>query len=205
MYSDADWLRILDAMGVRAFTAAKWASPFADEVQPEKFSAGEADLIEWLPEILHESAMLESVEERLTYNPERIREVWPSRFPTVASAIPYSQNPVKLANFVYANRMGNGDVASGHGYLYRGRCPIQLTGRDAYIHIGTIVGQDLEYVPELMAQPHYGLQAAIAWWEDRIPDSMLSDQVKLRRRVNGSTLGLEKVTALRSKLVEAIA
>jgi putative chitinase len=203
--TDTDWLRILSGMGVRAFTAAKWMSAFADEVQLDKFSAGEADLVEWLPEILYESALLECVEERLTYNPERICAVWPTRFPTLASAIPFSQNPVKLANTVYANRMGNGDVASGHGWLYRGRCPIQLTGRDAYIHVGNLVGQDLQYIPELMAQPHYGLQAAIAWWEDRIPDTMLSDQVQLRRRVNGSTRGLDEVVALRSRLVEALA
>jgi putative chitinase len=203
--TDADWRRILSGLGVRPFTVEKWVSPFADEVQLEKFSAGEADLLDWLPQILHESAMLECVEERLTYNPERICAVWPSRFPTMASAIPYAHNPVKLANKVYASRMGNGDEASGNGYLYRGRGPIQLTGKDAYIHVGDLMGQDLQYIPELMAQPRYGLEAAIAWWESRIPDSMLSDQVKLRRRVNGGTLGLDHVTALREKMVEVLA
>lgn len=205
MYSDQDWLRILTGAGVRAFTAAKWMSAFADEVQLNKFSAGEKDLIDWLPEILEESWMLEKVEESLTYNPERICAVWPSRFPTLASAIPYSQNPQKLANCVYANRMGNGDTASGNGWLYRGRGPIELTGKDAYIHVGDLIGQDLQYVPELMAQPHYGLIAAIAWWEDRINDSMLSDQQKLRARVNGSTEGLDRVIAIRAKLVGVLA
>ena len=205
MITDANWLRILSGMGVRPFTAAKWMSPFSDEVQLDKFSAGEADLMDWLPQILYESAMLECMEERLTYNPERICAVWPRRFPTLASAIPYSMNPVKLANTVYANRMGNGDYDSGDGYRYRGRCPIELTGLDAYLHLGNIMGQDLDVNPDLLVQPHFGLQAALLWWEDAIPDSMLSDQVQLRRRVQGGLLGLDRVTALREKLGELIA
>lgn len=205
MMTDSDWLEILAGLGVRPFTAAKWQHPFADEVQPENFSAGEADLIDWLPQILHESAMLECMEERLVYNPERICRVWPSRFPTLADAIPCSQNPQRLANTVYANRMGNGPYASGDGYRYRGRGPIQLTGRAAYDHVGDLIGQDLVGLPELMEQPRFGLQASIAWWEDRISDDMLSDQVKLRRRVNGGVLGLEHVAGLRTRLAELIA
>lgn len=204
-YTDRDWLQILCGLGVRPFTAAKWQHPFADEVQPAKFSAGEADILDWLPQILHESAMLECVEERLIYNPERICRVWPSRFPTLAAAIPYAQQPQKLANKVYANRMGNGPEASGDGFRYRGRSPIQLTGRAAYAHVGDLVGQDLLGLPELMEQPRYGLEAAIAWWEDRISDDMLSDQVRLRRRVNGGTLGIEHVAGLRVKLAEMMA
>jgi putative chitinase len=203
--TDADWLRILDGMGVRAFTAAKWSSPFADEVQLDNFDAGEADLMDWLPQVLYESALLECMEERLTYNPERICAVWPSRFPTLASAIPCSMNPVRLANTVYANRMGNGDYASGDGFGFRGRSMIQLTGRAAYDHIGDLLGQDLTVNPDLLVQPHYALEAAIAWWDDRIPDSMLGDQVRLRRAVNGSTEGMDHVAVLRMKLTELIA
>lgn len=205
MITDADWLRILSGMGVRPFTAAKWMSPFADEVQAEKFSQGEADMLDFLPQILYESALLECMEERLTYNPERICAVWPARFPTLASAIPCSMNPVRLANTVYADRMGNSNYASGDGYTFRGRGCIQLTGRAAYAHVGDLMGQDLTVTPELMVQPHYALEAAIAWWENSIPDSMLGDQVRLRRRVNGSTEGLDHVAVLRMKLVEVLA
>ena len=203
--TDADWLRILSGMGVRPLTSTKWASPFADEVQPENFSAGMDDIMDWLPQILWESAMLECMEERLTYNPERICRVWPSRFPTLASAVPFTMNPVKLANTVYANRMGNGDYASGDGWTFRGRGPIQLTGRAAYAHVGDLMGQDLTVSPDLLVQPHYALEAAIAWWEDRIPDDMLGDQVQLRRKVNGSTLGMENVAGLRLRLTELLA
>jgi putative chitinase len=158
-----------------------------------------------VPQMLHECALLEHLEESLTYNPERICQVWPSRFPTLASAIPYSHNPKALANKVYAGRMGNRDEASGDGWRYRGRCPIMLTGHAAYLHVGDVMGQDLVVLPDLILQQHYGLVAARCWWEGLIPDSMLSDQTVLRRRVNGSTLGLPQVLALRTKLDTVLA
>lgn len=205
MITDHDWLEILAGLGVRPLTAAKWQHPFADEVQPEKFSQGVRDLLDWLPQILHESAMLECTSERLSYTPERIVQVWPSRFPTLASAIPYAHSPAKLANKVYADRMGNGPESSGDGYRFRGRGPIQLTGRAGYAHVGDLIGQDLTSLPELMEQPRFGLEAAIAWWENKVPDEMLGDQVRLRRRVNGGTLGLAHVAGLRVKLQELLA
>jgi len=101
-------------------------------------------------------------------------------------------------------REPHGQRAAGDrdGYRYRGRSPIQLTGRAAYAHVGDLVGQDLLEVPELACECRYGLEIAIAWWEDRIPDEMLGDQVRLRRRVNGGTLGLEHVAGLRVRLSE---
>jgi putative chitinase len=201
--SEADWLRILQAMGVRPATAVKWNATFADEVQPGKFSAGEADLVDWLPQILHESAMLERLEEGLSYNPERICAVWPSRFPTLASAVPYSHSPQKLANKVYGGRMGNREPDDG--WKYRGRCPIMATGLDAYLLLSRICGQDFDVLPELLLQPHFGIQAALMWWEDRVPDSMLSDQVKLRRRVNGGSVGLAHCQSLATRCREAFA
>lgn len=202
-FSDADWLRILSQLGVRPTTAAEWAAPFADEIQPERFSAGMDDLQAFVPQILHEYALLEKTEESLVYTAERICAVWPSRFPTLASATPYAFAPQKLANTVYANRMGNGPPESGDGYRYRGR-PM-LTGRAAYGHVGDMIGQDLLDLPELIQQPHYGLIAMRAWWEGDIPDAILGDQTKIRRRVQGGTLGLEHCIALHDKLCEVLA
>jgi putative chitinase len=202
-FSDSDWLRILSGLGVRPTTAAEWAAPFADEVQPEKFSAGLPDLQAFVPQYLYETAMLEKLEESLTYHVERIQAVWPSRFPDAAAAAPYAFAPQKLANFVYANRMGNGPAESGDGWLFRGR-PM-LTGRSAYMRVGDLIGQDLIGLPELIQQPHYGLQAMRAWWEGDIPDAILCDQAKIRRRVQGGTEGLDHCVALHEKLTEILA
>jgi putative chitinase len=202
-FSDRDWLQALEALGVRATTAPKWNTAFADEVQPEKFSAGMADLRAWLAQILHEHSMLERTEESLSYNPERMCAVWPSRFPTLSSAVPYTHSPQKLANFVYANRMGNGPPESGDGWRYRGR-PM-LTGKNTYMRVGDRIGQDLLDDPELLEQPHYVLIAEIGWWEDTIPDTCLSDQAKIRRRVQGDTLGLEHCQALYDKTLQVFA
>lgn len=193
-----DWLRILCELGVREFTAAKWSVPFENAVQPHKFSAGMRDIVDWLPQILHETtgrnadgkySPLERLQEDLSYTAERICQVWPSRFRRESDAEPYARNPEALANKVYGGRMGNFDL--GDGWLYRGRCPIMATGRDAYALLGDLMGQDLIGLPHLIEGPIYGLEAAIAWWEGRVPDAILGDQVKLRRRVNGGEIGLE--------------
>jgi putative chitinase len=207
----ADWLRVLLHVDVKPATAAAWADPFAAEWQPSYFSAGMDDIIALLPHVLHETTgsgkggygPLERLEENLSYNAERICEVWPSRFPTLASATPYAHSPQKLANFVYGGRMGNCDP--GDGFRFRGMGPPMLTGRAAYRRAGELAGQDLETMPELILQPHFGLEITRRWWEGEIPDEYLSDQVRLRRRYNGALLGLEHVQQLQAKLREALA
>jgi putative chitinase len=203
MITAPEWQDLLTQLGVRPLVALDWRDAFADEVQPDRFSAGEADLVDWLPQILHECQMLQVLEERLSYSPERIVQVWPSRFPSVSVATHYANNPEKLANKVYGDRMGNS--RPGDGWKYRGRGPIMLTGLEGYRHVGGLIGQDLDVTPELMLQKRFSLEASIAWWEDRVPDSMLSDQVRLRKKVNGGTVGLEHCAGLAQKCREVFA
>lgn len=191
-----DWYDILIACQVKPHVAAEWSEVFADVVKPDSFSAGDEDLSAFLGQILHESDGLTRLEESLTYSAERLTVVWPGRFPTKADAQPYARNPEALANKVYGGRMGNTDP--GDGWKYRGRGPLQVTGRDNYRSVGEIVGQDLETMPELLEQPRFALEACIAWWEDRIPDELLGDPEKTTRRVNGGLIGLahrEELTA----------
>lgn len=92
---------------------------------------------------------MQPVNENLNYSSaQRLCEVWPSRFPTKASAAPYVRNPQKLANRVYANRMGNGPEASGDGWRYRGRALPQLTGKENYAKASKLVGVDLIADPD---------------------------------------------------------
>src|SRR5229473_4668297 len=82
------------------------------------------------------------VVENLNYSAPRMMQVWPSRFPTLESAIPYAHNPRLLANKVYNGRMGNA-ANSNDGWNYRGRGATQTTGHDGYGHLGRTLGADL--------------------------------------------------------------
>jgi putative chitinase len=197
------WERLLRACGVKAGTANLWGEIFAEEVDDSTFSAGVADLADFLPTILVESMHLERMEESLNYSAERIVQVWESRFPTVNEAQPFARSPEALANKVYGGRMGNNLM--GDGWRYRGRSPIQITGKANYERVGDLMGQNLVGIPDLLSQPRFALEACIAWWEDKIPDSMLGETTSIRKRVNGGTLGLAEVKALTTTVKKALA
>jgi putative chitinase len=200
-----DWEAVLIDCGVKETTATKWADAFADEVTDEAFSMGEQELDDFLGQVLHESDMLEHMSENLNYSADRIRQMGRASGPgthwyaVAQRADELEHNPEALGNALYANRGGNGDEESGDGYKYRGRGPIQITFKNSYIDIGNLIGEDLESTPELLEQPHFALQATIAWWEGHVPDSCIGDVVKVTKRVNGGTFGIEhrkEITAL---------
>ncbi len=101
----------------------------------------------------HETgAKMQPTTENLNYtSAKRIRQVWPSRFPTEASAAPFVRNPKGLAERVYGGRMGN--VNPGDGWLFRGRGGVQITGRENYRRMGTILKLPLESKPDLALDP----------------------------------------------------
>lgn len=200
--TQTDWARILLSCGVAPATLVTWAPAFADVVQASAFSKGDEDILDFLPEILHESGMLTKLEENLNYSAQRLTVVWPSRFPTLASAIACSYQPERLANTVYAGRLGN--TEPGDGWRFRGRGVIQITGRENYRKVGALIGQDLIGIPDLLSQPRFSLEACIAWWEDKIPDSMLGETSNIRARVNGGTIGLDEIKRLTARVKEAL-
>ena len=189
MRSERDWLEILVGCGVKAATAAAWAEHFAAEVRVDAFSAGEDEIDDFLGQILHESGHLEHLEEGLSYSAERLMQVWPSRFPTVADARPYARSPEALANKVYGGRLGN--VSAGDGWKYRGSGPIQITGKDNFAALERATGLPLIDNPERLRQPGpEGLRVCIAWWEGHVPDSVMGNVNKVTKAVNGGQVGL---------------
>lgn len=205
-----DWENILIDCGVREATARKWSEAFANEVTPDKFSSGEEELDDFLGQILHESGMLQYMTENLSYSADRIRQLarasgpgtrWRSILPR---ADELARNPEGLANALYSGRMGNGDEESGDGWRYRGRGPIGLTFKDNYAWIGDLMGEDLVTLPELLEQPHYALQSCVAYWEGRIPDTALGDIIKVTKRVNGGTIGIEHRRQLTETAAEVL-
>jgi putative chitinase len=160
-----------------------------------------------LAQVGHESGGLTITEENLNYRAERLVEVWPSRFASVAEAAPYAGNPQKLGNHVYGGRMGNGPPASGDGFRFRGRGYIQITGRDAYRAIGALVGLDLEARPELAAEPEHALLATCGFWRwkglNEICDS--GDYAAVTRRINGGLNGFADRKMWLDKVLRAFA
>ena len=140
----------------------------------------------------HESAQYTRMLESLFYTKASgLMATWPRRFPTEASALPYLRNEEKLANFVYANRMGNGDGASGDGFRYRGRGIIQLTGREKYRITGAALGVGLEASPELAQSPEVAFKAAGLFWKSSGLNELADagDFRTITQRINGGQNG----------------
>lgn len=115
----------------------------------------------------HESMAFQRTEENLRYStPERIRAVWPFRFRSVADARPFVRNPEKLANYVYANRGGNGDEHSGDGWRYRGRGLLQITLKNGYKAAQIGMQLPLLATPDMLKLDEYAAASAAWWWAE---------------------------------------
>lgn len=155
----------------------------------------------------HESGGFLISEENLYYStPERIQAVWPSRFPTVASATPYAKNPQGLANNVYADRMGNGPESSGDGWKNRGRGFIQLTGATNIKQFAEHIGRDgLIDDPDPIAD-ELAMDSAIFFFEKNglfamADNGVGTDNIKaITKRVNGGYHGLDDRIAQTQKI-----
>ena len=119
-------------------------------------------------------------------------KLWSKRFPTLEIANQYAKNPKKIANMVYANRMGNRDEASGDGYRFRGRGCIQLTGHANYYHAGKALGEDFVMQPNLVATPMYAaLTAGFFWNTQKLNQYADTKDIRtMTRRINGGLIGL---------------
>lgn len=153
----------------------------------------------------HESAGFSVLVENLNYKAESLCKVWPKRFPSLEMAQPYHRNPEKIANHVYASRMGNGDEDSGDGWAYRGRGLIQLTGRDNYRACGEALGVDLEANPEYVETPMYAALSAGWFWNKNHLNNVASDITALTKKINGGTHGLEDRVARTQRALDVLA
>lgn len=153
----------------------------------------------FLAQIAQESGQLNSLVENLNYSATRLMAVWPKRFTDSAKASQYENNPRKLANYVYALRLGNGDEASGDGWTYRGRGLIQVTGRGNYRSAGAALNLPLEAQPKLLEQPLPAALSAAFFWrshglnelaDDRNTDQDIEDFTTITTRICGGKTGL---------------
>ena len=140
----------------------------------------------------HECGNFRILEENLNYRAETLMKVWPRRFPTLEFAKQYERNPKKIANSVYANRMGNRDEASGDGFRFRGRGAFQTTGHSGYYHAGQALGEDFVMNPDLVATPTYAALTAGFFWDthklNQYADTQ--DYKTMTKKINGGYIGL---------------
>lgn len=146
----------------------------------------------WIAQCGHESTDFKTLEENLNYRSSALLAVFPTHF-TAAEADAYQHNPQKIANRVYANRMGNGDEASGDGWQFHGRGLIQITGRSNYTACSqAMYGDDrLTTTPELLVQTDGAVRSACWFWQTNGLNA-LADAANfetITRRINGGIAG----------------
>ncbi|HSR42552.1 MAG TPA: glycoside hydrolase family 19 protein [Longimicrobiales bacterium] len=194
-------VELLKEMGVSHDDAEQYIDQFEELLPKHGIADSKTRLAHFFAQILHESGCLRFDTENLNYSSEALRRVFGRHFPTQEEADAYARRPEKIANRVYANRMGNGDEASGDGWKYRGRGLIQLTGRDNYGAFAEWLGDDrILDEPDLVAS-EYAVHSAVFYWDrndlNRIADQ--DDVVAVTKRVNGGVNGLSHRRELLNK------
>ena len=150
----------------------------------------------FIAQCAHESGGFTALKENLNYRPATLRKIFPKYFPDDAIANEYCSRPNKqeaIANRVYANRMGNGDEASGDGYKYCGRGLIQLTGKQNYTWFAASLHISPDEASEYLATFEGAAQSACWFWETNNLNQWADkgDIITLTKRINGGTIGLE--------------
>jgi putative chitinase len=141
----------------------------------------------------HESGGFVWLTENLNYSAAGLMKTFAKYFPDQGTANAYARQPDKIANRVYANRMGNGNENSGDGARYKGRGLIQVTGKDNYFWFASSIGITPEQASEYMQTFEGAAQSACWYWEQTSLNKLADagDILTMTKRINGGTIGLE--------------
>jgi putative chitinase len=157
----------------------------------------------------HETGDYKLFAENLNYSAQGLQGIFGKYFPGNLEES-YARNPEKIANRVYASRMGNGAEASGDGWKFRGRGALQLTGKENYAAFSKYLNK-----PEIMTNPdlvatEYSFESAMFFFDKNklweICDKGINDAaiLALTKRINGGTHGLEDRTNKTKKYYEYV-
>lgn len=172
-------------------------------------------LADFMAQTANETGGFTRFEENLRYSAKRLMQVWPSRFPTLASALPFAWDPndpdredIALANKTYGGRMGNESdgTSDNDGWDYRGRGMLQLTGKGNYQATDRRLGIGLEHNPDIAAVPALSLIIALDFYTHNKVWEVLDrgDTRQARKITNGADIGLDHVNVLRKKALEIL-
>lgn len=200
---------LLRAGAVSDHNIATWVEPL--DISAQRFNIyTRLRMIHWLATLVWESAAFTTLQENLNYSAKALYENYPLTKNrtwgfTPQEAIDYAHKPIAIANHMYANRLGNGNEASGDGWRNRGMGLIQLTGATNRKLCGEALGIDLITSPDLLLQPLYGAAAAGWFWDNRNCNIWADrDDVEgVRLKVNGPAMkGLDNVKTLVKRMKE---
>jgi putative chitinase len=152
----------------------------------------------FLAQVGHESAGMTARKENLNYSAQGLNKIFPKYFIRAGrDANAYARKPEKIANVVYANRMGNGNEESGDGYRYRGRGLIQLTGKNNYEAFASDMEISLEEAVVWLETPDGAAWSAGWFWDSRELNDWADkeDILTVTKKINGGTIGLADRTS----------
>lgn len=189
-------IALLTGLGVQPAVAREWAPALREACvyygidTPNRVGM-------FCAQIVHESTGLTRLVENLNYSAAALVRTWPTRF-SAASASSFARQPMRIANHVYANRLGNGGPITGDGWKYRGRGPMQATGKDMYKDITQGLRKvapkcpDFVANPDALLDPTWGALAAGYIWTavkklNPVADAGNFDETT--RRINGGQIG----------------
>jgi len=184
-----------------------WAPLLSHELPEHKIDTKEK-AARFLAQSGHESAQFTTLVENLNYSSDRLKVVFPKYFNELSEQelSKYHRRPEAIANRVYANRMGNGDEASGDGWKFRGKGLIQLTGKVNHMKCSeALFGNEhvLLDEPDLLILPEHALKSALWFWDsNKLVDVI--DFILLTKKVNGGLIGLDERTALFNKALKVL-
>lgn len=141
----------------------------------------------------HESNGFTVLKENLNYGAQGLLGLFKKYFPDQATAKRYERQPEKIANRIYANRMGNGPESSGEGWKFRGRGAIQLTGKDNYSQFAKYISKTLDETVAYLETVDGAVESACWFWSKNGLNAICDkdDIVLMTKRINGGTIGLE--------------
>lgn len=179
------------ASKTKATNLQRFVEPLNDVIEHYELNTPQR-LAAFLAQTAHESGGFNAIKENLNYNAKGLMTTFKKYFPTEELAKQYERQPEKIANRVYANRMGNGPESSGDGWKFCGRGLIQLTGKSNYSRLAKDLEMSLDECSKFLETAEGAVVSAGWFWDqnnlNKHADS--GDFVMLTKRINGGTIGL---------------
>lgn len=185
-----------------ANTLTNWYNALLDSM-PEDMIENPNRIAGFLAQTSHESGKYKFLTENLNYSDKGLLKTFPKYF-NESNVMDYARKPEAIANRVYANRMGNGDEASGDGWRYCGRGLIQLTGKNNYQAFANSEQMNIEEVPDYLITYVGAVRSALWFWnKNNLNDTAdAGDLLMMTKKINGGTHGLAERTSEYTRILE---